>query len=69
MIAHKDVLLMLEQCAPTFSIELKTHNYFVKFNKITYPSLPKYDEVEAGHVKKMSRTLGIYDCAKKFFNW
>lgn len=69
MISHKDVLAMLAACAPGFRIELKTHNFFVYYNNLTYPSLPKYEEVEAGHVKKMCRALGIYDCAKKFFRW
>ena len=69
MISHKEVLAMLAECAPDHRVELKTHNYFVYFNNLTYPSLPKYDEVEAGHVKKMARTLGIYECAKKFFRW
>jgi len=69
MISHKDVLAVLAECAPGYKIELKTHNYFVYYNKRTYPSLPKYDEVEAGHVKKMARSLGIYDCAKGFFKW
>lgn len=69
MISHKDILAMLAACAPGFNIELKTHNYFVYFNKLTYPTLPKYDEVEAGHVKKLARFLGIYECAKKYFKW
>jgi len=60
---------MLDECAAGYKIELKTHNYFVYYNGLTYPTLPKYSEVEAGHVKKMARSLGIYDCAKKFFNW
>jgi hypothetical protein len=66
MISHKQVRAMLDECAPGYRIELKTHNYFVFYNKRTYPSLPKYTEVDAGHVKKMTRFLGIYDCAKKF---
>jgi hypothetical protein len=69
MISHKEVRAMLDECAEGYGIELKTHNYFVYYNKKTYPSLPKYDELEAGHIKKMSRTLEIYDCAKKFFGW
>jgi len=60
---------MLANCAPGHKVELKTHNYFVYYNKLTYPALPKYTEVEAGHVKKMARTLGIYECAKKFLGW
>jgi hypothetical protein len=69
MISHKDVCAMLKECAPKYKIELKTHNYFVYYNNLTYPSLPKYNEVEAGHVKKMTRSLGIYECAKKYFKW
>jgi hypothetical protein len=69
MISHKEILAMLSACAAGFKIELKTHNYFVYYNKLTYPTLPKYGEVEAGHVKKMARAPGIYECAKKFFKW
>jgi hypothetical protein len=69
MISHKDVLAMLAECAPGCRVELKTHNYFVYYIGLTYPSLPKYDQIEAGHVKKMARALGIYECAKKFFGW
>ena len=69
MISQKDILAMLSTCAAGHSVSLKTHNYFVYYNKLTYPSLPKYAEVEAGHVKKMARALGIYECAKKFFGW
>jgi len=69
MISHKDVLAMLDRCAPGYRIELKTHNYFVYYNNLTYPSLPKYTEVDAGHVKKMSRFFRIYECAKKFLHF
>lgn len=69
MISQRDVRAMLEACAPGHRIELKTHNFFVYHNNLTYPSLPKYQEVESGHVKKMARALGIFACAKKFFNW
>jgi hypothetical protein len=54
MISHKEIVAMLKKCAPGYGIELKTHNYFVYYNRRTYPSLPKYDEVEAGHVTKMA---------------
>ena len=61
----KDIRDMLEKCAPGYTIELKTHNWFVHFNKLTFPSLPKYDAIEAGHVRKLARTLGILACAKE----
>ena len=60
---------MLQECAPGYRMELKTHNWFVHFNGLTYPSLPKYDEIEEFHVRKMARTLGILDCARKFFRF
>ncbi len=60
---------MLSKCAEGYKIELKTHNYFVYYNNRTFPSLPKYTEVEPGHVKKLARTLEIYECAKKYFRW
>ena len=69
MISFETVQKMLAECAPGHRIELKTHNYFVYYNHLTYPSLPKYSEIEAGHIRKMSRALGIYDCAKKFLRF
>lgn len=60
---------MLRECAPGHSMELKTHNWFVYFNGATYPALPKYEEIEAFHVRKLARSLGITACAKRFFNF
>jgi len=57
---------MLEKCAPGYRIELKTHFRFVYLNAIVFPTLPKHDNIEVGHIKKMARTLGILDCAKGF---
>ena len=34
-------------------------------NARIYPSLPKYDEIEVGHIRKMVRSLLIEDCARK----
>lgn len=65
LISIKAISKMLEECAPGFSMELKTHNRVVRFNGKTYPALPKHDEIEAGHVRKLARNLDIFDCAKK----
>ncbi len=58
---------MLRECAPGHTMELKTHAWFVYYNGLTYPALPKYDEIEEFHVRKLARTLKITECARKFF--
>jgi len=40
-----------------------THNYRVYYNGRTFPSLPKYQNIEVGQVKKMAHILGIAECA------
>jgi len=69
LVSMKAIREMLQKCAPTYSMELKTHNWFVYFNGLKYPSLPKYDEIEAFHVRKMARVFGIAGCAKEFFDF
>lgn len=66
MVSFADVKAMLDACAPGHRVSLKTHNRQILWNKRTYPTFPKYDEVEIGHVKKMARYLGILECAKRF---
>ena len=61
-----DVERMLKSCADGYSIRLATHSRVVKYNGLVYPSLPKHDNLELGHIRKMVRHLGIdKDCAKK----
>ncbi len=55
---------MLNECAPGWTWEAKLHGRSVKAGGRTYPTLPKYDEIEIGHVRKMARHLGILECAK-----
>ena len=64
--AFSDIVKMLEECAPGHTIRLATHSRVVSWNKLTYPSLPKADKIELGHIRKMARHFGILDCAKKF---
>ena len=52
------------------------HYWRVTFNGKTYATLPLGEhgnrnnaEVEAGHVRKMARHLGIYECVRKTFNF
>jgi hypothetical protein len=68
VVSLKDVERMLEHCAEGYQISLKLHFRSIRFNSLTYPTLPKHDEIEAGHIKKMARALGIYACAVKFLN-
>jgi hypothetical protein len=58
---------MLESCAPGYSIRLATHSRVIKYKGRTYRSLPKFQTLELGHVRKMVRFLGIdKECAAKW---
>lgn len=56
---------MLADCAPGHELIPKTYTFWVRYGGKTYRDLPKYDPMQRGHVKKMARFLGIYDCAVK----
>lgn len=43
---------MLNEGAPGWTWEAKLHGRSVKAGGRTYPTLPKYDEIEIGHVRK-----------------
>jgi hypothetical protein len=66
MISFVDVKRMLDHCAPGHEIYLKTHFRIIRWNRLTYPTLPKHADIEAGHVKKLARALGIRPCASQF---
>ncbi len=68
MVSLDDVKRMLDHCAPGYAIDLKTHFRVIRFGQLTYPTFPKHKEIEAGHVKKMARALGIFACATAFLN-
>jgi len=57
-VAFKDIVKMLEKCAPGHTIRLANHSRVIKWNNTSYPSLPKFDNIEVGHIKKMARHLG-----------
>jgi hypothetical protein len=69
MISFADVERMLKSCAPGHGIQLKTHYRIIRYAELIYPSFPKHDEVEEGHVRKMARVLGILECARKFLKF
>lgn len=61
-----DVKLMLDECAPGYTMRLANHSRVVTFNGKVYWSLPKHKNIELGHVRKMIRHFGInQECAKK----
>ena len=65
-VAFADVVRMLQKCAPGHSVRQATHSRVVNFNKKVYRALPKSDNIEMGHIRKMVRHLGIdWDCAKR----
>lgn len=64
---YSDIQRMLENCARGFTVRLATHSRVVTFNGRVYRTLPKFDNVELGHIRKMVRHLEINaDCARKF---
>ncbi len=64
-VAFADMLKMLEKCAPGYKIRLANHSHVVTYNNKVYPSIPKFDKIEIGHIRKMARHFGILECAKK----
>ena len=66
----KQVWAMLESCAPGHSVKPYTHSYCIMMpaGGKTYPTFPKKDQIDKGHIKKMARHLGILDCAIKFLS-
>ena len=65
-VAYADIVRMLAECAPGNDIRRTTHARRVVWNNQVFPDLPKWDNIEMGHIRKMVRTLGINkDCARK----
>lgn len=63
----KDLQEMLKNCAPGFTSRNTTHALQIKYNGKSYPSLPSYQNIELGHIRKMVRTLEINkECANKY---
>ncbi len=62
---YSSIVKMLEACAPGHSIRLATHSRVISWKTLSYPSFPKADKVEVGHIRKLARHFGILDCAKK----
>ena len=65
-----DVWAMLEYCAPGHNKVRCLHHWRITYAGNTYPTLPTGTKlskgfVEAGHVRKMARRLGILECAKE----
>ena len=65
LVGWKAVQKMLDDCAPGWTWQLKTHFRLINAKGRTYPTLPKNAEIEVGHLRKMARHLGILECAKK----
>lgn len=67
----KDVWSMLHECAPGHTRHLHTHHYSIRYQGKTYPAFPKGAHgksdppIETGHIRRMARFLGIYDCARR----
>jgi hypothetical protein len=66
-VPHAEVLRMLDKCATGYDIRRTTHGYKVEWKGKVFPDLPKYKEIQIGHVRKMVRHLGIDKaCAGSF---
>ena len=65
-VRFQEVLRMLEQCARGFTWRRTTHGRKVEFNHMVFRDLPKFDDIEIGHIRKMCRHFNILDCARKF---
>jgi len=62
-----DVERMLKDCAPGYTLRLANHSRVVTYNFKLYRTLPKFDNIELGRIRKMVRHLGINkDCARKY---
>ena len=59
------VLKMLDECAPGYTIRLATHSRVIQFGSKVYRRFPKHDPVENGHIRKMVRFFEITACASK----
>jgi hypothetical protein len=62
-----DIQRMLEHCAKSSTIRLATHSRVIHYNGRVYRTLPKFSDIEFGHIRKMVRYLGIdQDCAARY---
>jgi hypothetical protein len=60
---------MLEKCAPGYTWRMATHSRVVKYQNGVYRSLPKHDQIEIVHTKKMVRHLGIdRECVSEYIS-
>jgi hypothetical protein len=65
-VPYNDIVRMLEECAPGADIRRTTHARRVAWNGKLFPDLPKFDDIQIGHIRKMVRHLGIKkECAEK----
>jgi hypothetical protein len=60
-----EVVKILDECAPGYTIRLANHSRVIHFNGMLYRTFPKHDPVENGHVRKLVRFFGISACASK----
>lgn len=69
----KEIWAMLDSCAPGYTRKLREHNYVVRFQDRSFPSLPlgphgkrENPPIQMGKVKQMVRQLGLDpECVKR----
>ena len=66
LVPFRTIVDMLNACAPGFTIQTREHNFCVRYNNRTYPSLPrgehgarKNPDIQVGKIKQMIRQLHI----------
>jgi hypothetical protein len=65
-VSFANIARMLADCANGHTLRMATHSRVVSFNGRVYRSLPKFDKIELGHIRKMVRHLEIdRDCASR----
>lgn len=69
LVSLSSIKEMLAKCAPGHKVVLKTHNWHIFFNGLSYRALPKYEDIEEFHVRKIGRSLKIEDCVKRFYGF
>lgn len=66
LVRQREVFRMLDECAPENTRRLSDHFWRITYKGKTYPSFPKHEQVEVGHIRKVLRHLEIdMECAKK----
>jgi hypothetical protein len=67
LVRLSEILTALDECVGDYRLRRKTHHLDIRTSGGKWGSLPKGDgkvnpEIQAGHVRKLARKLGIEEC-------